>query len=228
MVIRYSIYIIDLRRGKMSVFKNLKLLKCDMEKNGWIIDSFLFEYKRRTYVVIVHLYAAAEHRPKYALLKLEFLKEGKFSDSLTVAANSVKLFIEIKHLRDFFEIEYGRNYSDLIEQFNANFATFIPTILNNNKSKVEIEAISTSLSKSDSKDPKKIYCFDIKRNGMKTDGTNAERSIYNDNKARLLRGSLYSILNCQNEKNLSFHFSIDPQDEKTDEEIISNWAKRKR
>jgi hypothetical protein len=52
-----------------------------------------------------------------------------------------------------------------------------------------------------------------------------QRSSYNDNKTRVNRESLYKHLG--NDKNLSFCYSVNEQDEKSDEEIISNWIKNR-
>src|SRR5699024_12399677 len=51
------------------VFHNLKNLKDDMVKNGWIIDSFTFKYKNINYVALVHLPQKNEKVPKYALVR---------------------------------------------------------------------------------------------------------------------------------------------------------------
>ena len=73
-------------------------------------------------------------------------------------------------------------------------------------------------------DPFAIYCHDVRRNGLKEDGTPKHRSIENSNKAKILRPNLYSRL-CS-DSNLSFYFSRDISKEKTDEEIFSQFAMR--
>ena len=207
----------------VSVFNNLKLLKNDMEANNWIIDSFYFQFKKQNYIVLVKLFEKNENRPEYALLKLEFLKEKDFSDSLLVLANSMKLFIDAKTLREYFDIEYTKNLGDVLCQFNEYLAKFIPIEIMNNKSQLQKEAMTTSLSKSDSEDPRRKYCFSVRRNPIKTDGTLGQRSIYNDNKTRLYRPTLYNRLG--SDTSLSFRYSMNPNDENTDEIIIATWAK---
>lgn len=44
--------------------------------------------------------------------------------------------------------------------------------------------------------------------------------IYNDNKTKILRRSLYELL--QSDTSISFMYSMSVEDEKTDEEIISS------
>ncbi|ETP68188.1 hypothetical protein G159_13345 [Planococcus glaciei CHR43] len=212
----------------MKVFENLKSLKSDMENKGWRIDSFLFTYKQQEFIVLVKLYSETARKPDYALLELEFLKKDNFTDNLIVPANSVKLFIDAKTLRTYFNIEYGENLGIILQQFNGFLATFIPTYKKEQKSGLEKKAISDSLSRSDGDDPEKIYCFAVKRNRVKADGTYGERSPFNDNKARLWRKDVYDKLDCRNEKHISFCFSKNPEEEKTDEEIIYNWTSNRK
>ena len=79
--------------------------------------------------------------------------------------------------------------------------------------------------KDSSENPNKIYCYKVKRNSKRADGTLRERSVYNDNKTRILRPELYEVLGI--DKNLSFCYYENPEDEKSDTEIILNWTKRK-
>jgi hypothetical protein len=211
----------------MKVFEHLKLLKSDMEKKEWVIDSFLFKYKQQEFVVLVKLYPEASRKPKYALTELEFLKKNDFNDSLIVPANSVKLLVDAKTLRNYFGIDFNENLGSILQQFNNYLAEFIPSYKKEHKSSIEKEAVLNSLSRSDADDPSKVYCYGVKRNGIRADGTYGERSPYNDNKARLLRETLYNKLNCFHEKHISFCFSNNPDHEKEDNEIIYNWTNKR-
>ena len=87
-----------------------------------------------------------------------------------------------------------------------------------------------TLSKKDSEDPNKVYCFAVKRNPAMKDSLTGElkqrkRSVYNDNKTRMLRPSLYKRLG--KDHTISFCYSDDPSKDYTDEEIISSWIIRK-
>lgn len=207
-----------------NVFENLKQLKIDMVKKGWYIDSFLFKFKQQNFVVLIKLYEDDEVRPKYALLKIEFLKQGDFNDNLLIHANSVKLFADAETIRKYFNIEYNKNLGSVLQQFNEYFSTFIPTEVIENKSDIQNKAMVRSLNESDAENPNKLYCYTVRRNPMKADGTLGQRSSFNDNKTRLLRPKLYQKL-CT-DKNLSFCFSDDPKEDKTDEDIIYNWSKK--
>ncbi|WP_249529590.1 DUF6037 family protein [Paenibacillus brevis] len=208
------------------VFGNLKLLKSDMEAKGWVIDSFIFKYKNEQFVVLVKLFAEKEKKQNpYALVKLEFLRRIDVSSSLQVEASSSGLLVDAKTLRKFFNIEYSENLRDILQQFNENFSRFIPVEVMDNKGNDQLSVMVSSLSRSDSENPKKVYCFKVRRNGIKSNGELAQRSDYNDNKARILLPHLYSKF--KDDKNISFCFSENEHDKKTDEEILANWAKTK-
>lgn len=210
-----------------NVLINLKLLRDDMKLKGWFIDSFFFEYKNKRYIVLVKRFTDKKpKKDKYALLELEFLEENNFKNSLIVEANSVNLLIDTQRLREYFGIQSNENYGELREQFKRYLANFIPNEVIENKSKPQLKAMVKSLSESDSEDPNKIYCHKIKRNPNKQDGSPGTRREYNENKARILRKSLYERL--KDETNLSFCFYDNPIMERTDEEIISNWAKNRK
>lgn len=207
------------------VFENLKLLKRDMESKGWIIDSFNFRYKQQNYIVLVKLFERSEKTPKFALLKLEFLNENDFSKKLSVYANSVKLFTEAKPLREFFGIEYSSNLGNILSQFSKMFSEFIPTEVIESKKELQKEAMWDSLSKSESEDPRKKYCFSVRRNPVKENGDPGKRSPFNDNKTRLSRPELYKLLG--DDPALSFRYSMKPEEEEANEEIVANWKENK-
>ncbi|MCC9062089.1 DUF6037 family protein [Flavobacterium piscisymbiosum] len=204
----------------MALFDNLSLLKEDLEKNGWILEAFNFNYKGNNYVVLAKLYLKGEEKPKYALLKTEFIRADDFNKSLTLSVNSKGFIdIDVKLLRLFFNIEYSRNLGEIIKQFAEYFSSFIPNQINFNKSKLQKQCVIFSLSKSDNQDPNKIYCFTVKRNPG-----NQYRTSFNDNKTRILRPNLY--LKFKEEPTISFCYSLEKSDEKNDEEIIEKFANR--
>ncbi|MEK7019570.1 DUF6037 family protein [Bacillus sp. FSL R9-9410] len=209
----------------MAILGNLKALKSDMEENGWFIDAFLFTYKQQEFIVLVKLYTKGQAIPKYALLKLEFLRRGNVNDKLRVPANSAKLLTDAKTLRDYFNIDYGTRVGDAIQQFYRQFSTAIPTEVREEKTRDQENAMVYSLSKSDKDDPNKIYCYAFNRNGRKANGEYGERSEFNDNKAKILFRDLYEEV--KEEKHASFWFSADPKDLKTREEILASWARNR-
>ena len=207
----------------------LHKLKADMEKNGWVIDSFKFQYKQDDYIVLVILYAPDEPRPQYALLQLDFLDAKNFQRHLLVPANAQKLMTDAKIIREFFDIKYQENLGEILLQFSTWLGKFIPDRVNTQKSQTEKEAMVYTLSKKDSDDPSRIYCYAVKRNPSVKDKLTGivrqqRRSPYNDNKTRVLRRTLYNRLG--GDDTLSFCYSDDPAKSRTDEEIIGNWASK--
>lgn len=203
----------------MSVFESFKLLKTDMVANGWVIEAFPFNYKNRDYIVLAKLYEDGEKKPKYALMKVEILKSEKINERLVSAVNANGFMTEAKLLRAFFDIEYGENLGNLLSQFNEYFAQFIPTHVSLGKSPYVEEAMVISLSKSDSQDPNKRFCYGVMRN---SDGR--QRTPFNDNKTRLLRPTLYPEFS--SDLSISFCYSTDANDHKSDAVIIQNFSNR--
>ena len=213
----------------MRPLENLHALKADMEKNGWVIDSFKFYFKKVDYIVLVILYVPDEPRPQYALLQLDFLDAKNFQRHLLVPANAQKLMTDAKIIREFFDIKYEENLGEILLQFSTWLGKFIPDRVNTQKSQTEKEAMVYTLSKKDSDDPSRIYCYAVKRNPTVKDTLTGivrqqRRSPYNDNKTRVLRRTLYNRLG--GDDTLSFCYSDDPSKSRTDEEIISNWASK--
>lgn len=203
----------------MSVFQSFKLLKADMVASGWVIEGFPFNYKNRDYIVLAKLYEDGEKKPKYSLMKVEILKGEKINERLVSAVNANGFMIEAKLLRAFFDIEYGENVGDLLSQFNEYFAQFIPTHVTLGKSPHIEEAMVICLSKSDSQDPNKRFCYGVMRNSE-----GRQRTPFNDNKTRLLRPTLYPEFS--SDLSISFCYSTDANDHKSDAVIIQNFSNR--
>ena len=102
---------------------------------------------------------------------------------------------------------------------NEHFAQFIPDKVDLSKSNLFKTAMNKSLSESDSEDPNKIYCYCVRRNP-----DNGTRSIFNDNKSRLLRPKLYEKFKGDN--TVSFCYSPNSEREKSDAEIIRNFTNK--
>ncbi len=190
-----------------------------MIEKGWVIEAFPFNYKSNDYIILTKLYQHHEKRPKYALLKTEIIKSDNINKSLTLPVNSNGFITDARTLREFFNIAYSKNLGDILKQFEVHFSGFIPTKVNPKKSENFKKLMLSSLSKSDSEDPEKIYCFTVRRNPNKE-----IRSLFNDNKSRLLRPNLY--LKFKEEPTISFCYSKNIIDEKSDEEILLNFSKK--
>ncbi|MFV8476303.1 DUF6037 family protein [Mycoplasma sp. BRA290] len=202
------------------MLKNLSLLKKDMEQHDWIVSSFLFHYNSIDYIVLVERFTSNELKSnKYASVKLHFIKSNDLSNEFTCEANQVKLLIDnkVKDMRIYFNIEYSDNLGSLISQFTEYFGRFIPINVTDNVSRKEKICMIKVLSNADKEDPEKIYCKNVMRNA---DGR--KRTVFNANKARLLRNTLFEYF--KNDNTISFCFSKNPEDENDDEKILKKFA----
>lgn len=201
------------------LLSNLKCLKDDMVSKEWTICSFLFEYKKIEYIVLVKRFVRTEKRVnQYSLVKLHFMKSNDLSDDLQVEANSKSLIIDAKTLRLYFGIEYSDNMADIICQFTKQLGNIIPQMVPDIVSDIERKAMVNSLSRSDSEDPNKIYCNKVKRNP-----NGGQRSEFNADKTKLLRESLFKYF-C-NEPNVSFCYFAEPSMENDDATILKKFSK---
>ena len=214
----------------MRPLQNLHPLKADMEKKGWVVDSFKFRFKKINYIVLVILFQPGEPKEEFALVQLDFLNAKNFDNHLLISANAVRLMTGAEELRMFFGIRYKPNLGEILQQFAEELGYHIPERVSDSKSKIEKQAIVHTLSKKDNEDTNKLYCYAVKRNPVVIDKVTGvrrqlKRSAYNDNKTRLLRGPLYKKLG--KGKTLSFCYCDDPEKDYSDEVIIENWNKNK-
>lgn len=187
------------------MLEKLKFLSEDMKNKGWTICSFIFKYKNKNYIVLVKRFAGSVKRiSEYALVRLEFMKENDLTDLLEVEANSSKLIIEAKTLREYFGIEYSNNLGDIINQFSNQLGDSIPINIKMNISDIEKQAMVRSLSISDSEDPEKIYCTMVRRNPE-----GKKRSEFNSDKTKLLRSELFKYF--KDDESISFCYSKEPK-----------------
>lgn len=210
--------------------QNLHLLKADMEKKGWMIDSFKFRYKKINYIVLVILFSPDEPKEKYALVQLDFLNAANFNHHLPVSANAGGIMLSAEELRRFFGIHYAENLGDILQQFTELLGFHVPEKVSASKTKIEQKAITHKMTQTGCEEPDKVYCYTVKRNPVILDEKTGEkkqtkRTPENDSKTRMLRRTLYERLG--KDASISFCYSNDPAMSRTDEEIISNWTARK-
>ena len=206
-------------------FQNLPELLNDMNRLGWIIDSFPFEYNGKQTIVILTLYTLNERKPsEYAQVKLEFISQDDANHSIKAYADFYEVhFNSVREFFDFFDINRldGNRFREIFINFSECFARVIPMQKVINKPLLERELIGR---RAEGNNPNAIYCFDVRRNGRRSDGTPNSRSIENSNKAEMLRPELYHRY--RHDPNLSFFCSDNPNEERTDEEIINLVAIR--
>ena len=147
------------------------------------------------------------------------MRADNLSNDLVCEANSRQLFMDVKAVRKYFGIEHAANLGDILREFTKYFGQCVPTHVRREITDLEKMAMVRSLSLSNSEDPNQIYCMSVKRNA---DGK--KRSKHNSNKARILRNALYERF--KDDETISFCFSSNPEDEKSDQEILKGFAKR--
>lgn len=194
-----------------------------MEKKQWMIDSFIFEYKTEQYIVILTLYNEKERKPnQHAKAKVEFVKDNNTEHSIKGFIDFYEVYFDdFKEFCDFFGVENRNMGRDLFVDFANIFSEFIPEEKIIKKSDRIQKIIG---SRAEGNNPKAVYCYEVRRNGKKADGTLKKRSIANSNKAEMLRPELYETF--RNDTNLSFYFSTEKADCKSDLEIKRAFAKR--
>lgn len=202
----------------MLLLENLRTLKENMVESNWTICSFLFTYREIEYIVLVKRFVRNIQRDnEYALVQLHFMRSDDLVNDLLIEANSQKLLVDAHRLRDFFGIEYAENLGSLLQQFTARLGEFIPTEIPQRVTDIEQRAMVSDLSRSDAEDPNRIYCSHVRRNP-----NNGQRSVFNSDKTKLLRPSLFQHF--QNDNNISFCYSDQQHRENTDADILRKFA----
>lgn len=204
-------------------FENLKPLLQDMRKKKWLIDSWLFAYNKINTIVILELYEDGDKKPnKHALAEISFYKIGT-GEKLTAYLDWYQVhFYKAVDFYQFFNIDRD-NHSHgraVFQHFSEYFAQFIPTQKSILKDKQQENLIISYLNKVSGNGK---YCFAVKRNPDRNDGSMGKRSLANRNKAELLRSNLFEKY--KKDENISFYFSENPDKEKSDQEIMANFAK---
>ncbi len=207
----------------MANLENIRLLRDEMINRGWFMTVFKFAYNKYEYFVEVKRYLDNEIKPQFAIAKLCFLRANNLEDTFSAWANTVTVqFEDVKEFRTFFNIQYSNNLGNIVLQFIQYFGTKVPASIK--LSAEENKILLRQLSKLDSEDPNKIYCFALRRNPLQN-GIQSHRTLFNDQKARMLRPRLYKLLfQSNNDYTISFCFSAKLQDEKNDEEILRQFA----
>lgn len=208
---------------KTKPLKNLIKLRRDMESKDWVMHIFSFTYKTQSYYVVIELYQPNEIRPEFALCKLKFIDASNLNRKLLTPANSCGLMTDAQTIREYFGINWTSNLGDILKQFAQQLGKFIPESVRPIEDRTMKDALDECLSEKMSDDPNKKYCIGVKRNPRRADGSLGQRSVYNDNKARLrCPQSLYDYF--KNDWNISFCFSSDIAAERTEKEIIDSYV----
>lgn len=202
--------------------ENLRALCKQLEGLGWVVACFPFVYKKHKYFVLVERYVPPATPPQYYLVHITFVDSRDTSRTLSGPANTHGIDVGVKGVREFFGIEWRENPRELMLQFYEHFGKFVPPEVPLKLESEEQEVAIRHLDKGDSEDPRKKYCFAVRRNGRRADGDAGRRSPFNSQKTYMYRPELYNYF--KNDENISFIYSVNPEDEQTDEQILDRFA----
>lgn len=202
-----------------NILKNITVLRNDMKSKQWIITAFDFTYNNISYIVIFECLDKSIEKNKYYISQLTFINTEN-NNKLVTLANSIRFSISIVEIRRFFQVNYVENLGNFEEQFYKYFSIFIPTTFHRPTGE-QLEHVINVLNNRDNDNNR--YCYAVRRNGKSKNENQMKRTIYNDNKTRLLRPSLYDHF--KNDKTISFCYKPLPSDEKDDNTIILNFSK---
>lgn len=202
-----------------NILQNITILRDDMIGKGWIITAFDFKYNNNNYIVIYECLDKNIDKNKYYIAQLTFINTIS-NNKLIVLSNSKRFNVSIIDIRKFFQIKYTENLGNLELQFYKNFAKYVPKSFIKPKGK-KLEQVIDVLNNKDHDNNK--FCYAVKRNGRSITNKQMYRTIYNDNKTRLLRPTLYEHF--KNDKTISFCYKPLPSEEKDDNIIILNFSK---
>lgn len=204
-----------------------------MAFKNWRIDSFEFEYNGVNCIVLLTLLDGSEKignsyaktKKQYLKASLELFKVENITESIKCHIDFYQCYFEdARAFYEFFGINSANNGGKIVfKNFADHLAGFIPKEKQVHKSNENQKKLIASRLEKDKSNH--IYCYDVRRNGKREDGTQALRSSENSNKAELLRPFLFSKY--QADAQLSFYFSDKPEDENSDEVIMRNVANRK-
>ena len=86
------------------MLNKLLSIKKQMEKLDWMIQPFIFSYKKVKYIVAIIRFRPNEEKNKnFAQVKLHFMKYNDFRKSLLCEVDKYKLIISQKSWENFLE-----------------------------------------------------------------------------------------------------------------------------
>ncbi len=204
------------------VLSNFKELRKDMIENEKAVIVFHFNYKQMDYFVAVCLLTEDDRKKKeteYALVRLCFMRTNDLNCYLDCYANSKSITAGMTELRRFLGVEYQEDGIAWINGFLAYFGQYIPRNVPVQNEEEEATTLYT-VCRHENRNPNRIYRYYMFRNG-KEKGQQKHRTEYNAQLASVRFPKLYSEF--KEDKTISFAFTENVADEKSEEEVLSNF-----
>lgn len=203
---------------------HIKSLCEDLRRNGWYITAFpMNDFIHHDYAVVFEDLRAIDRGSRYYAVELTFIDMADENRILVIRANAYGL--AETHLADAY------NYFGIHQNGNGNFDprwliyralnTACPESFVGHPENMKRHIIN-KVNNRDTANGNGRYCFAARHNGLKSDGTPMQRSEFNTAKTKLLRENLYERLG-KNDPTISFCYSENESDNKTDAEIIYNF-----
>lgn len=201
------------------MLKKLVSLTQDMKEKDQYITAFLFTFVKKEYMVYVYRFSDKLVRVNpYARVLLKIIEVDNPTNILISEANVQGLLASAKEIREFLGLQYTTQIGDAIRAFIRALGQAMPARVGNNTDR-EKKIIAHTFS-DDVEESEKIYCTRVRRNPEGYHRTEA-----NAKKAELLVPEIYRQF--QTDETISFCFSADPTLERTKNEIMLDFARRK-
>lgn len=207
--------------------ENLKILRDDMRDKEKAVIVFRFSYNQvKCYVAVCLLNEKEEKKEetKYALVRLCFMKADNINDFLDCYANVKGITAGMTELRKFFGIEYQEDGVAWINSFMECLGKKIPVVVPE-PDESEQKAIIHTICRHENYNPNRIYRKYMFYNG-KENGKQKHRTEYNGQLASIRFPKLYPKF--KNDKTISFAFTENEKDDKSEEEILENFERNER
>ena len=204
-------------RNNERLMKNLEKLSKELREKKVLYTTAVFLKGKEIYFIIIK--AVPLGGKENVLAELIFIRKNNIKDILVVHANVKGLLIQAELLRTYFRIPYSSNlraaFVELYKELDMSISDkFIEKDKRNRK---KTKGGYSPAYNSEKKN--RVYCKAVKRNPK-----DKKRTPYNTDKTKKLRPELYAILG--NIEGISFCYSCNPEEERSDYEILDRLVKR--
>lgn len=202
------------------VLENVKKLLDSLRDNDWYITAFNFHYNHRDYVVVFEDLRELDKGSKYFAVMLTFIDKADEKRIFETYANSYG-FKEnsFAAAAEYFGILSKGGKGNPLWNLYCELNKSMPDEYHSLE-KGHYNAVLKIIDKREGYEG--FCCYDARRNGKTEGGKQKYRTAKNTAKTKLLRTSLFKILG--DDELISFFYR--QENELSDAEIISNFAKR--
>lgn len=218
----------------MRPLENILLLRNILRANGWYTTAFPYIRNGIVYTVIFEDSKALELADDFTIAVLTFIHiiDDEHIVELEVRANTQGFSIDNKEeFFNFFGIEFAPHTHDFWTDFYTHLNPFIPVAIPVLDDEQKKRVARKTAEREHADNPDAFYCYDVRHLGKYVDSQGVKqqktRSIFMDNKTRLLRPRLYHLVHAENDNTITFYYSPNEDDEKTDAEILRVYRSRR-